>query len=69
MLFFLVYDLEAILASDIRHDSPRVTAYVEADNGIARQDPLDALEEKCDLAASRSAMYQQDLRSYHSRVT
>src|SRR3954465_9426338 len=30
--FFLVYGAEVVLLSDIRHDSPRVTAYVEADN-------------------------------------
>jgi hypothetical protein len=46
---------------------PRVTAYVEADNEQACQDSLDALEEERDLAAARSAIYQQDLRRYHSR--
>ena len=51
----------------MRHDSPRVTAYVEADNEQGRQDSLDALEEERDLAAARSAIYQQDLRRYHSR--
>ena len=65
--FFLVYGAEAVLPSDIRHDSPRVAAYVEADNKLAPQDALDALEEERDLAASRSAIYQQDLRRYHSR--
>ena len=65
--FFLVYGAEAILPSDIRHDSPRVTAYVEADNEEARQNSLDALDEARDLAASKSAIYQQDLRYYHSR--
>ena len=30
--FFMVYGAEAVLPSDIRHDSPRVAAYVEADN-------------------------------------
>ena len=29
--FFMVYGAEAILPSDIRHDSPRVAAYVDAD--------------------------------------
>ena len=64
--FFLVYGAEAVFPSDIRHDSPRVAAYVESDNELARQDALDALEEERDLAASRSAIYQQDLRRYHS---
>ena len=50
--FFLVHGAEAVLPSDIRHDSPRVAAYFEADNEQARQDSLDALEEECDLAAA-----------------
>jgi hypothetical protein len=48
----MVYGSEAVLPSDIRHDSPRVTAYVKADNKQARQDSLDALEEEHDLAAA-----------------
>jgi len=62
----MVYGAEAVLPSDIRHDSPRVAAYVEADNEQARQDALDRLDEERDLAAARSAIYQQDLRRYHS---
>ena len=63
----MVYGAEAVLPSDIRHDSPRVVAYVEADNEQARQDALDLLDEKRDLAAACSAIYQQDLHRYHSR--
>ena len=63
----MVYGAEAVLPSDIRHDSPRVAAYVEADNEKARQDSLDLLDEEHDLAAARSVIYQQDLRRYHSR--
>ena len=62
----MVYGAEAVLPSDIRH-SPRVVAYVEADNEQARQDALDLLDEQRDVAAARSAIYQQDLRHYHSR--
>ena len=65
--FFMVYGAEAVLPSDIRHDSPRVVAYVEEDNEKARQDALDLLDEERDLAIARSAIYQQDLRRYHSR--
>ena len=65
--FFMVYGAEAVLPSDIRHDSPRVAAYVEANNEHARQDALDLLDEERDLAATRSSIYQQDLRRYHSR--
>ena len=62
----MVYGAEAVLPSDIRHDSPRVAAYVEADNGKARQDSLDLLDEERDIAAACSAIYQQDLCHYHS---
>ena len=63
----MVYEAEAVLPSDIRHDSPRVAAYVEADNKTTRQDALDLLDEERDIAAARLAIYQQDLCRYHSR--
>ena len=47
----MVYGAEAVLPSDIRHDSPQVAAYVEADNELARQDALDLLDEQRDVAA------------------
>ena len=56
--FFMVYGEEAVLPSDIRHDSHRVITYIEADNEKARQDSLDLLDEERDLAAARSAIYQ-----------
>uniref|UniRef100_A0A8R7UR39 Uncharacterized protein n=1 Tax=Triticum urartu TaxID=4572 RepID=A0A8R7UR39_TRIUA len=65
--FFMVYGAEAVLPSDIRHDSPRVANYVEADNEQARQEALDLLDEKRDMALAGLAVYQQDLRRYHSR--
>ncbi len=63
----MVYGVEAVLPTDIRHDSPRVAAYVEADNEKARQEALDLLDEERGMAAARSMIYQQDLRRYHSR--
>ena len=48
----MVYGVEAVLPSDILHNTPRVVAYVEADNERACQDSLDALEEECDFAAA-----------------
>ena len=63
----MVYGAEAVLPSDIYHDSPRVAAYVEADNERVCQDALDILDEECDLTVARSAIYQKDLRRYHSR--
>jgi len=50
--FFMVYGAEAVLPSDIRHDSPHVAAYVEADNEKARQEALDLLDEERDIAAT-----------------
>ena len=35
-LFFMVYGVEAVLPSGIRHDSPRVAAYIVADKEQAR---------------------------------
>ena len=63
----MVYRADAVLPSDIHHDSPRVANYVEADNEQACQEALDLLDEKRDMALSRSTVYQQDLRRYHSR--
>ena len=63
----MVYGAEAVLPSDIRHDSPHVAAYVEADNEKACQDSLDMLDEERDIAVARLAIYQQDPRCYHSR--
>jgi hypothetical protein len=65
--FFLVYRAEAILPSDVQYDSPRVEAYEEEDAETSRQLSMDLLEEERDLAAQRSAIYQQNLRHYHSR--
>ena len=65
--FFMVYGAEAVLPSDIRHESPHVAAYVESNNEKAHQDALDLLDEERDFAAARSAIYLQDLRCYHSR--
>ena len=54
----MVYGAETVLPSDIRHESPRVAAYVEANNEQARREVLDLLDEKCDIAASHSTIYQ-----------
>jgi ribonuclease HI len=64
--FFLVYGAEAILPIDVKYDSPRVEAYKEEDAEMSRQLSVDLLEEERDLAAQRSAIYQQNLRRYHS---
>ena len=65
--FFLVYGAEAVLPTDIKHDSPRVTWYTETDAKEARENDVDLPEEAQEMALSRSTIYQQDLRRYHSR--
>ena len=65
--FFMVYGAEAVMPTDLEHDSPRVVSYVEENNETNRQDGLDTLDEERDLARSRTAIYQQGLRRYHSR--
>ena len=49
--FFLVYGAEAVLPSDILHDSPRVVAYDEDDAEESRQLSVDLAEEACELVA------------------
>ena len=63
----MVYGAEAVLPTDLEYNSLRVTAYDEDDNEQGRQDSVDLLEEERELAASRTAIYQQGLRRYHSR--
>src|SRR3954470_14391751 len=65
--FFMVYGAEAVMPTDLEHDSPRVVHYTEAANELARQDGVDQLDEARNLARSRTAIYQQGLRRYHSR--
>jgi hypothetical protein len=55
--FFLVYDTDAILPTDIEYDSPWVATYADADNESAMQVAKDLLKEEWDLATSRSAIY------------
>src|SRR3954466_1483659 len=63
----MVYGEEAILPSDILHDSPRVAAYDEDDAEESRRLDVDLLKEERVLACQRSAIYEQKLHSYHSR--
>ena len=41
--------------------------YEEREADLDRQDSLDALEEECDVAKTRSVFYQQQARRYQSR--
>jgi hypothetical protein len=55
------------MPTDIAYDSPQDANYAEEENEHARQDGIDLLNEARDLALSRIAIYQQNLRRYHSR--
>ena len=62
-----MYGAEAVLPTDLLHDTPRVVQYTEAEAKRAREDDVDWLEEARMLALSRSAVYQQKLWRYHSQ--
>ena len=65
--FFMVYGAEAVLPAEVRFEAPRVVAYTEATSNAGMEDSMDLLDEARDVAAARSAVYQQGLRNYHSR--
>jgi hypothetical protein len=65
--FFLVYGAEAVLPTHIEFDAPRVVQYTEKQAKESREDGVDLLEEAREQALARSALYQQQLRRYHSR--
>ena len=53
------------MPTDIEHGAPRIVLFTEAEAKQAYEDGMDLLEEVRQLAESRSAMYQQQLRNYH----
>jgi ribonuclease HI/transposase InsO family protein len=65
--FFLVYEVEAVLPTDLEYGSPRTKAYDDRSNQANREDSLDQLEEARDVALLHSARYQQSLQRYHAR--
>jgi hypothetical protein len=56
-----------VLPTDIKFDAPRVVQYTKEQAKEAREDSIDLLEESRELALSRTALYQQQLRRYHSQ--
>ena len=65
--FFLAYRAEAVLPSDLDHDTPRVKAFDHDRATEAQQDAIDLLEEARETIIIHSAHYQQTLRRYHER--
>jgi hypothetical protein len=65
--FFLVYGAKAVLPADIEFDVPRVVQYTEKQAKEAREADINLLEEPREQALAISALYQQQLRRYHSQ--
>ncbi|XP_034569829.1 uncharacterized protein [Setaria viridis] len=63
----VVYDVKAVLPTNVDYGVPRIKVYDEARSEEARQDVLDQLDEARDVVLLRSAKYQQALRHYHSK--
>src|SRR5438105_13612643 len=63
--FFLTYDSEAVLPTELEFGSPRVRNFDENSSEDSRRVELDQLEEARDVTAIRSARYLQGLRRYH----
>jgi hypothetical protein len=57
--FFLVYEAEVVLPTDIEFDVPRVVQYTEKRAKEAREDGIDLLKEAREQALARSVLYQQ----------
>jgi hypothetical protein len=54
---FLVFVSEVVLPTDLEYGSPRLKAYNEQSNDIARENALDQLEEARDIALLHSTRY------------
>ena len=65
--FFMIYESEAVLPTDLDYDSPHIQTYDDAGNQTSLEDAADQLEEARDVALLHSAKYQQALRRYHDR--
>jgi hypothetical protein len=59
--FFMVYEAEVVLLTELQYGSPRVQAYQPIKVEQALQDTIDLLEESRDIAVTRSAGYQQTI--------
>ena len=63
----MVYGSEAILPTDLNYGAPRVRVYDEQGAEASLEDAMDQLDEVCNVALLRLALYQQALHRYHSR--
>jgi hypothetical protein len=56
--FFMVYDTEAVLSTDLDYRAHRVIAYKELEAKEYLEDAVDQLDEARDVALARWAKYQ-----------
>ena len=63
----MVHGAEAVLPIEVQFKATRVEAYSEEDSNMALIEANDLVDEAWDVALARTAVYQQNLRNYHSR--
>ena len=65
--YFMVYGSEAVLPADIAFRSPRVEHFDEGMSDAAREDEVNALEERRLDSCVRNAKYLESVRRYYNR--
>jgi hypothetical protein len=63
--FFLVYESEVVLPTDVAFGAPRIQFYEEGEAEQTHRIDLDSLEEQRLAAVMRQAHHDQQLRRYH----
>jgi hypothetical protein len=65
--FFMVYEAEAVLPSEVTIFSLHVKTYDEAAQDQLQREDIDLVDERRWQSAIKNARYQQALKSYHQR--
>jgi hypothetical protein len=63
--FFLVYESESVLPTDVTFEAPRIQFYEEGEVKQTRRVDLDNLEEERLVVVMRQARHDKQLRRYH----
>lgn len=64
---FLIYGVEVVIPTELKHSSPRVITFNEAAQEELRYEDVLFIEESRHKVNVRAARYQQALRQYHCR--
>jgi hypothetical protein len=67
--FFLVYESEAVLPTDVAFGAPRIQHYEEGTTEEMRKVDLDSIEEHRVAALMRHTRYEQQLQCYQPITT